>query len=568
MKQYITIFILFLSTLALGQAKNNPVQFPLRFDRYYDYEEVNKALSLLNVNYTNLTKLEVVGKSEEGRSIYALTINNPKTGNSLDKPGIYVDGNIHGNEIQAGEVCLYLADFVLGRYGNNPKITELIDRTVFYIIPSINVDGRWHFFNDANTPSSSRSIRRPKDDDNDGLFDEDGYDDLDGDGNICQMRIKDPDGTYKTNAEDKRLMDRIKPEEKGEWTLLGYEGIDNDNDGRMNEDAEGYVDPNRNWPFDWRPNYLQSGAGDYPLSGVGLKAVAKYIEDRQNIIMAWAFHNNGGMFLRGPSAKDLYLPKADVTVYDLIGQNAEKMVPGYKYMPSYDLYPTRGDFGEFTFNLIGAYTFVGELFQNESETYNKEAKAPEDRTKQDVERMKFNDNLTQGELYKDWKPYHHPVYGDIEIGGWVKMSSRLPHTYMLPDLVHRNASAVIYSASQLPEVEMEVFENKEISKGLHRIRVRLRNTKGISTMTMHSWQTKLYTPDMLTLKGAKVVAAGKITDRYSNKVEYKEFKPEIQFTRISGFDTVEYEFIVEGDEQVTISYQSRKAKSIESTVKL
>jgi hypothetical protein len=43
------------------------------------------------------------------------------------------------------------------------------------------------------------------------LFDEDGYDDIDGDGNICQMRIRDPFGMYRSDPEDPRLMIRVKP---------------------------------------------------------------------------------------------------------------------------------------------------------------------------------------------------------------------------------------------------------------------------------------------------------------------------------------------------------------------
>jgi hypothetical protein len=53
-------------------------------------------------------------------------------------------------------------------------------------------------------------------------------DDLDGDGNITQMRIKDPNGEYKADPKDPRILVRIEPGEKGEYTLLGSEGIDND----------------------------------------------------------------------------------------------------------------------------------------------------------------------------------------------------------------------------------------------------------------------------------------------------------------------------------------------------
>src|SRR5690606_28189738 len=104
----------------------------------------------------------------------------------------------------------------------NEQITRALDQNAHYIIPVVNVDGRFHFFEDGNTPSSNRSIRIPRDDDGDGLFDEDGTDDLDGDGNICQMRIKDPHGDYKTDPEDPRLLVRVKPGEKGEYSLIGY----------------------------------------------------------------------------------------------------------------------------------------------------------------------------------------------------------------------------------------------------------------------------------------------------------------------------------------------------------
>ena len=87
------------------------------------------------------------------------------------------------------------------------------------------------------------------------------------------------------------------------------------------------------------------------------------------------------------------------------------------------------------------------------------------------QRLLFNDNVTQGELFREWKPYKHPLYGDIEVGGWSKMSSRLPHPFMLQDLVHRNASAVIFTSQYTPKVIMDVFEVKKIDGDLWRVRV-------------------------------------------------------------------------------------------------
>ena len=138
------------------------ITVPLRFDHYYTYEQIGEALKALRDAYPALTTIEVVGKSEEGRDILSMTVNNPKTGPARQKPGVYVDGNIHGNEIQAGEVCLGVLNRLLTGYGQNDQITKLVDRNVFYVIPSVNVDGRYHFFHDPNTPSTNRSIRIQK----------------------------------------------------------------------------------------------------------------------------------------------------------------------------------------------------------------------------------------------------------------------------------------------------------------------------------------------------------------------------------------------------------------------
>jgi len=578
-KSVIALILLFsLSSTCFAQSQN--IDVPLRFDHYYDYGQMVEALKALNSAFPEMTDIEVIGKSEENRDIWSLTLNNPKTGKALSKPGVYVDGNIHGNEIQATEVNLYLMNYLLTNYGSNEQVTDMVDRNAFYFVPSINVDGRYHFFNDPNTPSTNRGLRIPKDDDRDGLFDEDFPEDLNGDGSINQMRKKDPFGQWKTDPEDPRIMVRVEPGEMGEWTILGQEGIDNDGDGRVNEDSEGYVDPNRNWGSNWAPPYVQRGAGNYPFSGNVSKAVTDFLMDRPNIIMVFAFHNNGGMFLRGPGTKsEGPLNRQDIAVYDILGENAEKIVPGYRYLISWkDLYSTYGDFTEFTYNQVGAFSFVGELFMPEHETYaahddddsEENSEGFGTNTERERERLQFNDYVVQGSLYNEWKSYQHPIYGDIEIGGWTKMSSRLPHPFMLQDLVHRNASAVMYAASQTPDLEMEVYETKKVSDDVYSIKVRLVNRNAIPTMTYHSVKNKLYPQDMLKVSGnnAKVIAAGKITDKYNSRVDYKDHKPEIQFLSVPGNQAIEYEFLVEGRGDITVNYESRKAGTRTATARL
>jgi hypothetical protein len=567
MKQMKKIFA-FICTILFAGSMLAQISIPLRFDKYHTYTEVNEAIKALNRAYPDITKTVLVGKTEENREIWALEINNTQTGNALDKPGVYVDGNIHGNEIQAAEVVLYLAEYLLKNYGKIPDLTKTVDRNAFYLIPMVNPDGRFHFMEGGSSMNNNRSLRIPRDDDKDGLFDEDGPDDLDGDGNISQMRIRDPHGRFRSHPTEPRLMVPVKEGEQGEWTLLGTEGIDNDRDGRLNEDAEGYVDPNRNWGSNWQPDYVQNGAGNFPFEGVGLKAIAEYMMERKNIIVVYAFHNYGGMFVRGPSNKahPPYLPM-DVAVYDILGEHAEKMVPGYRYLIAWkDMYATAGDFTDFAHNIVGAYSFVGELYMTSQETYSKEIQQEEEGTwsmamnvERELERLKFNDKLAHGTLFKDWTSFNHPDYGEIEIGGWIKYSTRMSPPFMIQEMVHRNAAAVIYAATQTPDIEMELIRVRRLEGRLYEVDVRVKNSNAIPSMSYHAARQKLYPKDILMVSGAKVVSGGEITDRFNNRVNYKIHRPDVQFLQVPGYGVSEFRFLVEGSGSIDLTYESVKA---------
>ncbi|MGE5341821.1 MAG: M14 family metallopeptidase [Candidatus Omnitrophota bacterium] len=584
-------------TNTLPWVQEQTVTVPLRFDYYYTTDMIVAALEKLHRAYPDLTTLDLVGKSEEGRAIYCLIVNNPRTGKALDKPGIYVDGNIHGNEIQAAEVALYLLDYLLGNYGKNKELTELVDKKSFYVIPTLNPDGRYHFFKDGNNDSSSRGVWIPRDDDHDGLVDEDFPEDLDRDGNICMMRKRDPYGPYRTDPQDPRVMVRVKPGEKGEWTLLGDEGIDHDGDGKIGEDAEGYVDANRNMGYNWQPPYVQEGAGNFPMEAMGLKALADYIPKHPNICMVWAFHNFSGMYLRGPSTKvQGEYPLQDIAVYDYLGKQSERITPGYRYLLSWkDLYPTYGDLTEWMCMTQGCYCFVGELsvpetderFKTYEETLAEHAKQSKDgdgghdhgpgmmqlNADQDRERLGYSDHLTHGEMFVPWHAFKHPTLGDIEIGGWIKYAHRIPAPFMLKDLVHRNASAILFSARQTPEVSMDVFDQQRVSGNngnLYRIRVRLENGKAMPTMSYQAQKSNLYPQDMLQVSGKdiRVIAGGKIISLFPENVSYKKYRPETQFLVVPGFGKVEYEFLVSGTGEIQINYSSRHAGKISKTVRL
>ena len=553
----------------------------LPYNRYYDYDEMTEALKKLVKIYPQFLDLQSIGKSIEGRDMWVVTINNPKTGTEMDKAAMYIDGNIHGNEVQGGETILYTIDYLMKNYGVVEKVTRLVDERVFYLIPMVNPDGRAHWFDTEKFGGGGRSGMRPTDDDNDGLLDEDGYDDLDGDGLILQMRKKVDRGRYRISKEDPRLLEPAPQGEFGDWEMLGNEGIDNDGDGRINEDGPGGYDMNRNWPADWQPNYVQRGAGDYPLSYPETACIAAFIMDHPNIAGVQAYHNSGGMILRGPGDQSQGpYPAGDRRVYDFIGKRGEEILPFYRYMIIWDdLYPVRGGFVNWTSEELGIFSFSNELWsrnQYANKTPEPSSGETEDRfaryRRGSVDRLKFDDYVEMGARYVEWKPFRHPVYGDIELGGWVRMTGRVPPNFMLEELCHRNAMFTLYHADQMPLAAIEDIKAERIGNDTHKLWVTVINMRVMPTLSELAWRNKLIRPDILTVegRGLRVVSAGTVTDPLLKQVTLIEHKPARVLIEngIPGNGSRTYQFIVSGSGNATIRLDCLRGGKDEKSISL
>lgn len=182
----VAVFALLLPSLSSAQDHiSSRVQ--VSFNRYHDYDQMSAAMREIADAYPELVELQSIGKSEQGRDMW-LAIVNPKHATPHDKkPAMFIDANIHGNEVQGGEVVLYTLWYLTKAYGHNEHLTELMDESAFYLLPMENPDSRAWWFAQAASPDSPRGNQRPYDDDRDGLIDEDGPDDLDSDGSITQM---------------------------------------------------------------------------------------------------------------------------------------------------------------------------------------------------------------------------------------------------------------------------------------------------------------------------------------------------------------------------------------------
>ena len=85
----------------------------IAFNRYYNFSELEEAMRSLAEAHPELATMVSLGKSIQGRDMWMLTINNPATGLDTEKPAMWIDGNVHGNEVQAGETVLYTAWYLL-----------------------------------------------------------------------------------------------------------------------------------------------------------------------------------------------------------------------------------------------------------------------------------------------------------------------------------------------------------------------------------------------------------------------------------------------------------------------
>jgi hypothetical protein len=150
--------------------------------------------------------------------------------------------------------------------------------------------------------------------DNDGRLDEDGPEDLNKDGFISVMRVKDPNGPYMVHPDEPRLLRRADAAkgESGAYSVY-WEGLDNDGDGFINEDGPGGVDLNRN--FQHQYPYYQPDAGPHMVSEPEARGMLEYVLARRNIAAILTFGESDNL-IAPPNASGAHAP---ASVVDLIG---------------------------------------------------------------------------------------------------------------------------------------------------------------------------------------------------------------------------------------------------------
>jgi len=292
------------------------------------------------------------------------------------------------------------------------------------------------------------------------------------------------------------------------------------------------------------------------------------------------------MILRGPGAKNLgeYNP-ADIRVYDQIGKQGEKILPGYRYVTVYkDMYTVYGGTIDFTYAALGIFTFSNELDfpQSQGVPEAPRGRAAAEEEEEDVmaairrgvglQELLYYDLVLMGEQYTPWKPYRHPLYGDIEIGGVKKFGSRVPALFRLAETCHRNAAFVLYHADQLPRVVFDKADVKSLGGGVWQLDLRLRNLTATPTMSAQAVAKKLYRLDRIMVEGdgVKLLAAGQVVDEFRGLTRAAKTSENGFWVEggLAGHNALDYRLVVRGSGELKVVLDSLKGGYYAKTVAL
>jgi hypothetical protein len=462
----IALFLHFTSSMVLGQVT------------YRDYKEMSQTLKDLQSKHPSITKLISLTKTQGGKDIWVLEIGKI---NSKNQPGLVILGGVDGSYISGPELSLRFAEELLSS-STTDSIGNLLDSVSFYIIPNVSPDASEQYFSDLKYARSKNS--RETDDDRDGRLNEDPYEDLNKDGMITSLRIKDPKGTWITHPDDERVMipaDK-KEGEKGQYILI-TEGIDNDLDKNFNEDGPGGIIFNKNLPYKFE--HFKPGAGDYPVSEKETKAVLDYLYEKWNVFAVLAFGPSDNLsapqqFNKSDAEKQVIssILESDATINSFISKKYNE-ISGEKSHPETRV--SNGGFMQWAYFHYGRLSFGTPAFyipeikiepdSLDSSKKKKEGFNPE------VNFMRWADSTIQEEYFLDWTKIQHPDFPDhqVEIGGLYPYVRNNPPVGMMDSISRTHNEFIVWLSSQRPVIEIINVHSESIGKNLYRLEMDIYN---------------------------------------------------------------------------------------------
>jgi hypothetical protein len=531
-------------------------------DQYINHKTMTQKIDEMRREYSELCTVKSLVKTAGGKDIWLITLG---TGDRDNKPGIAIFGGVEGSHVLGKQLALGFAGSLL-KNSSSAVIKDLLNKITFYVFPDVSPDATEQFFSELKYERVVNA--RPVDDDRDFAFDEDPYEDLNKDGFITLIRVKDPAGKYIESDDDKRIMipADLSKGQKGGY-LVYSEGIDNDKDGSFNEDGEGGVNFNRNLTF----NYEEFGlnAGLYPVSEPETKAIADFLYDRFNIYATFAFgpQDNLGQPMRSPEPtaigpqdnigqpmrsgerpsvgrKITNITGSDEVINKLVSEKYHEITEA-KGSPVTT--PAPGNFMEWAYFHYGRYSFStpGWWF-------------PVEKGKnQEVAFMKFAEKNKMNDVFIPWTEIQHTDFPGkkTEVGGIKPFAMINPPADTLGNLITAHYKFITAIAAMHPELEFLDLKIENAGENIFRISLKLHN-KGIFSTCAETGENNLWTRIM------------RISLDPENGQSFLSGQKVQTVHRLEGDESTEFSWLINGKGSVKITAGALNTGIINATIEL
>jgi hypothetical protein len=450
-------------------------------DGYSNFSGQTARINALAKSYPQLAKVRSLTKTAGGKDIWQITIG---TGNTESKPAIVVAGGVEGNYLVGTELAIGFAESLL-QASNNDSIKALLQKTTFYIFPNMSPDATEQWFGPLKYERQGNASAT--DDDRDGKTNEDGFDDIDGNGKITMMRIESPVGDHKTHPDDPRVLVKadLNKGEKGKYIVIS-EGIDNDKDGSFNEDGEGGIAFNKNLTYK-HPTF-SAGAGDFAASEIETRALLDYLFEQFNVYAVVSFGSNNNLshpFVYNATTANQPLKASwlqqDVKVDSMVSDLYNKTV-SMKDAPKTTA--SGGDFLSWAYYHYGRYSFSTPGWwvpkTKPDSTKGEKAFTVEDPVA-NYFRWAAHDSIAVS--FTEWKAIQHPDFPGqkVEVGGLDPFALNNPPYKLIPGLVKKHTDFLVKLAGYQPELDIVNLKTENAGGALTRITVDIINKGALAS---------------------------------------------------------------------------------------